>query len=187
MGGGGIGPGLGWGALDKEKLLERPAVHPDPPPAEELTTLPAPPAFRPQPLGSHKDPVDVWGEGGLAFADCPQSSAGGHQASPPPTPATLQVRQSSMGGRGPTQWTGLGGGHAERGDRQKGKLGDKGQGRLGTEERGTVECPPPTVRGQEASRGRRKLTGGGRGYKETAENRVRGGGRGSIQEWPGQS
>ena len=47
-----------------------------------------------------------------------------------------------MGGRGPTQWTGLRGGHAERGDRQKGKLGDKGQGRLGTEERGTVVCPP---------------------------------------------
>lgn len=38
---------------------------PGSPPAEELATLQAPPSL--QPLGNHKDPVDIWGESRLAL------------------------------------------------------------------------------------------------------------------------
>lgn len=46
---------------------------PAPAPAEELPALQAPPS--PQPLGSHKDPVDIKGEGRLApLTSHPQAS-----------------------------------------------------------------------------------------------------------------
>lgn len=61
--------GLGLGAMDKEKLPERPADQILPSAKELLPSSDPSLSLQPQPLGSHRDPVDIW-EAGRVVIRC---------------------------------------------------------------------------------------------------------------------
>lgn len=61
--------GLGLGAVDKEKIPERPAEQILPLAKEFSPSSGSSLSLQPQPLGSHKDPVDIW-EAGRVVIRC---------------------------------------------------------------------------------------------------------------------
>lgn len=64
---------VGGGGTGQRKVSGK-MRSPDPSPAEGLPPPPTPPSLWPQPLGSHKDPIDIWRDGKLALNVQPQPS-----------------------------------------------------------------------------------------------------------------